>query len=300
MNRLTLCSSALVAGLVVTGMSCDGNIVRGDASGSSSGAGAGSGSGAGTGSGTGGASATGATSSTGVSSGAGTSSGASSSTGSSGAPCSGPGTVGWIDGMDDGDGKIDPTDGRKGSWYTFNDATAGATQTPAAKTPFTMTAIPASAPAPLAGHTMAANTFGSGFDAWGAAMAFDFNNDGITYGSYDASKFQGVCLWARVGPKADAGGRTIRLRFLDANTTPQGGVCDPSPSSGPNQCYDGFGADLALTPTWQVFILPWSSLAQQGWGKVAPAIAADKLYSLDFDTGASDAFDTWVFGVELF
>jgi hypothetical protein len=202
--------------------------------------------------------------------------------------------------MNNGLGRIDPTDGRKGDWYTGNDGTTGGTQTPASQTTFTMTLIPGSAPAPLPGYTMAANTFGSGFDTWGALMGFDLDNDGITYAAYDASGFKGICLWARVGPKADSGGQTIRMRILDATTTPQGGICDGSATSGPNQCYDGFGADMALTPEWQVFKYPWGALAQQGWGKSAPAITKNKLYSVDFLTGAADAFDTWVFGIELF
>jgi hypothetical protein len=332
MNRFTWsswASSALVVGLLAAAPSCGGDVLVADASGAGGGSGTGAsttasngtgasstasngtgastttgnGSGAGTGTGTGGTSSTGTASGSGAGTGAGTST-ASSSSGTTGgppplAPCGGgPGTLGWIDDMDNDSPRIDPTDGRKGSWYTDNDATVGGTQTPAAMSLFAMTPIPASAPVP--GHMLAASTSGSGFNAWGASMAFDLNNDGITYASYDASKFKGFCLWARVGPKADSGGHTIRLRFLDATTTPQGGICNPSTSSGTNQCYDGFGANLALTAEWQMFKFPWGSLAQQGWGKSAPAIAADKLYSVDFDTGVSDAFDTWVFGIEFF
>jgi hypothetical protein len=202
--------------------------------------------------------------------------------------------------MDNGKGLIDPTDGRKGRWYTFNDGSAGGMQTPAAQATFTMTLIPANAPLPVPGHTMAANTFGSGFNVWGASMGFDLNNDGITFGSYDASKFKGICLFARVGPNASAGGHVIRMRLQDANTSPQGGVCNGSATSGPHQCYDGFGTNLALTSNWKMFEFAWSALSQQGWGQLAPAIAQNALYSIDFDAGATDAFDTWIWGIEFF
>ncbi len=160
-----------------------------------------------------------------------------------------------------------------------------------------MTAIPATAP--VAGHTLAANTTGSGFNTYGAGMAFDFNNDGITYGAYDASSFTGICLWARVGPGADSDGHVIRMRILDANSVPQGGVCNADPASGTSLCYDGFGADLTLTAEWQELTLPWADLTQQGWGTPEAAIDAKALYSVDFDSGTSDAFDTWVWGFEL-
>jgi hypothetical protein len=54
-----------------------------------------------------------------------------------------------------------------------------------------------------------------------------------------------------------------------------------------------------LTQEWHEFQLPWTSLGQQGWGLAEPAIDAKALYSVDFDSGASDAFDTWVWGFEF-
>jgi hypothetical protein len=138
-----------------------------------------------------------------------------------------------------------------------------------------------------------------GFVTWGAGIGVDFNNDGVTYGPYDATKFKGICLWARVGPGADAGGHAVRLKFLDGNTVPQGGVCSPDSTSA-DYCYDGYGADLSLTSGWQLFKFTWAQLTQQTWGHQANAIAVDKLYSLQFETGAADAFDTWLFGLEFF
>jgi hypothetical protein len=201
--------------------------------------------------------------------------------------------------MDDADGRIDLTDGRKGSWYAFNDKSAGGVQTPSPGALFTMTVAPPNAALPLAGHTFAANTAGKGYGMWGAAMGLDLNNDGITYGPYDATKFKGICLWARIGPGADSGGHVVRLKFLDGNTTPQGGVCGTSSAPG-NACYDGFGANLPLTSAWKLVKLDWPQLTQQGWGLPEPTIAVDKLYSIQFSTGAADAFDTWIFGLEFF
>jgi hypothetical protein len=176
---------------------------------------------------------------------------------------------------------------------------AGGVQKPPSGSVFTMTLAPASPPLPLPGHTFAANTNGLGFGNWGAGIGLDLNNDGVTVASYDASKFKGFCLWARVGPGADTGGQTVRFKILDGNTTPQGGVCSPD-STSPNYCYDGFGANLSLTPAWQLFKFTWSALKQQAWGHQEAAIQPSKLYSVQFETGATDAFDTWLFGLEFF
>ena len=89
------------------------------------------------------------------------------------------------------------------------------------------------------------------------------------------------------------------MRVLDANSVPQGGVCNANPATGTSLCYDGFGANLTLTAEWQEFTFPWGNLSQQGWGTEEPGIDAKALYSVDFLSGTSDAFDTWVWGFEF-
>ena len=61
-----------------------------------------------------------------------------------------------IDNFEDGDGALIPNSGRQGYWYTFNDATQGAIQTPPNDA-----VLPVSGGA--AGTNLAMHTTGSGF-----------------------------------------------------------------------------------------------------------------------------------------
>jgi hypothetical protein len=199
-----------------------------------------------------------------------------------------------IDNMEDGDGSILNAGGRKGAWFTYNDASAGGKQIPAAMAPFTMTMI--SSASPSAGSKYGANTAGSGFTVWGAGVGLDLNNDGKTKSAYAASAYKGITFYAMVGPTADLGGKSVRFNVLDKNTAPEGGVCDNGAMpAADKQCNDAFGADLTLTTSWQQFSFTWAQLTQQTWGLQVPSgIAADGLYSIQFKAGPMTSFDIWI------
>jgi hypothetical protein len=203
----------------------------------------------------------------------------SSATGGGG---SAPTTLSMIDNMEDGDGSIIADASRKGAWYTYNDETVGATQVPAVKTPFTMTAVSP----PRDGSTVAANTTGSGFTTWGAGFGFDLNNNGTTKSAYDASAYKGVSFWAKIG--AGSAG-AVRFNIGDKNTTPEAGVCAAG------KCSDDFGKDLTLTGTWTKFDITFAEMKQVGWSTVIlPAIEASGLYYVHFQAGAKATFDIWI------
>jgi hypothetical protein len=189
-----------------------------------------------------------------------------------------------IDDMEHGDGSIIACTGRIGYWYTYNDATAGGTQTPAAGGPFTPTAIPGGR-----GTSMhAAHTSGSGFTTWGAGMAFDLNNAGgagAVKGVYDASAYTGLTFWAKI----DSGSGAVRLNVADKDTDPSGGVCSPAA-----KCNDHYGSNLTLTTTWTEYTIAFSSLTQQGWGEVAPGFNAKQLMAIQFQSGPGVSFDVWI------
>ena len=88
-------------------------------------------------------------------------------------------TLSTIDDMEDQDGSIIATDGRKGAWYTYNDMSG--MQTPVMGDPFGMNPVPK----PRSGSTYAAHTFGSNFTIWGAGFGFDFNNNGMAKAGYE-------------------------------------------------------------------------------------------------------------------
>src|SRR5204863_143953 len=115
---------------------------------------------------------------------------------------------------------------RVGAWYTYHDATAGGTQTPAMGDPFIPDAC---------GHASmyCAHTTGSGFTDYGAGFGFDLNNDAGTKGIYDVGAFTGVAFWAK--------GTPFRLKVLTSATVPtaEGGTCATT------QCSDNFGTAIA-------------------------------------------------------
>jgi hypothetical protein len=77
-----------------------------------------------------------------------------------------------IDDMEGATGSILTKEGRVGAWYTYNDATAGATETPGV--PF----LPSVITPPRGASTYAARMQGAGFTTWGAGMGLNFNDPG--------------------------------------------------------------------------------------------------------------------------
>lgn len=249
--------------------------------------------------GAGGASSTGMSSAGGasaqVSTGAGGSStsttGSAASTSSSSSSASSSGTGGGvviapanlIDDMEAGSSNILQQGGRVGAWYTYNDGTAGATQTPMAGGPFLPDAIPGGRD----GSTEAAHTSGMGFTAWGSGMGFDLHNDGTVKQAYSVAGLTGIAFWAKGSPS------TIRFKALLLGTVPvvEGGECT-------KVCGDSHGAILSLTAEWQQFVIPFSTLKQQNWGTPAPWDPASVL-SIQFQAGIG-SLDFWVDDIGLY
>jgi hypothetical protein len=163
-----------------------------------------------------------------------------------------------IDDLEDKDDSIKEQDGRQGSWYTFNDEGKGGEQSPP---PDKFAVTPAS------GDNMSkyvAGTKGKGYKEY-AGLAVDLNSDGDKASPYDASKFKGISFIAR----GVSGSKELDLRF--GVSTPatiaegDGGEC----TGGDAKCDDSFGADITVDGTWQKFDIPFSLLAQEGWGDKA-------------------------------
>lgn len=187
-----------------------------------------------------------------------------------------------IDDMEDNDASINAIDGRTGAWYSYNDETAGATQTPPAKTPgFPMV------PAGRGDSTLAAQTTGSGFTKWGAGIGFDLNNDGTTKHGYDASQYTGITFWAKAGPD---GISTLRVNVQDAQTAPEGAICTTSAKG----CDDHRGSGVALTKEWKQFTLPFASMKQLNFGEQYPTFKTDQLFAIQFQVGANVKFDYYL------
>jgi len=175
--------------------------------------------------------------------------------------------------------------GRGGGFYAYRDDSAG-TVTPAADTG----EAPAATSILRCSSTFALCMNGSGFTEWGAGLGTDM---GVTSGSskspYDASQYSGIAFWAK-----SASGITMRVKFPDKSTSPDGGVCDPN-VDGDTYCYNDWGSNVTLTAEWMPYTISFSSLAQEpGWGMKSPGFDPSTLYSLQFQfsdtTGAEFSF----------
>jgi hypothetical protein len=173
-------------------------------------------------------------------------------------PCSNvvaTGSPGLIDELNHAGANIPHNDGRQGYWYTWNDGTG--TQTPPGALGGTCQTTTF---APTNGQ---ACTSGSGFTVSGAGIGV-----GVEYGpncascNYDATAYKGGVRFTISGIV------TGNLRFIvtTAEVTPVefGGLCTDG-----TKCWDSYGLNLKVTTQPQVVEIPWTSLAQQGWGTPA-------------------------------
>jgi endoglucanase len=103
---------------------------------------------------------------------------------------------------------------------------------------------------------------------------------------FDASSFQRVEFWARVGRDSN---RRVRFSLTDRNTDPDGGVC--------GECFNDFGVELELETEWTRHELELGRFAQlPGWGSPRPArLDTAALFGFQLrvvDGGTS--FDVWL------
>jgi hypothetical protein len=251
--------------------------------------GSGSGTGGSGGSGFGGNSGSGFGGTTGSSFGGSTGSGFGGSTGGAGpAGTGGTGPAGtgggagtgsgmvtdMIDDLELGTGSIIMKNNRVGAWYTYNDKTAGGTQTPTAGTTFAVDMTGG------VNGTKCARTQGMGFTNWGAGMGFDLNNTGTAKGVYmGAGAYTGIAFQSK--------GSKFRIKVLIPATTPtaEGGTC-----SATTGCGDNHGKMIDAAAGWTQQAIPFSALTQEGWGTAA-AFSNGAIIGIQFQVAKGETFD---------
>lgn len=153
--------------------------------------------------------------------GAGGYTGVSNAAGTAGSPLCLP----LIDDMEDGSGRIRRCSERIGVWYAFNetaDQTSGS-QTPAPTSPG-VPILPVEIPGGRGGSKRAMHTSGASNDyRWWAGIGIDLAFDGVKYGLYDASAYDGITFWVR----GSAAPRPLQFRIGSSVTTiaKYGGAC---------------------------------------------------------------------------
>ncbi|HEY4187962.1 MAG TPA: hypothetical protein VGP07_23000 [Polyangia bacterium] len=210
-----------------------------------------------------------------------------------------PGTLDYLDDMEDGNAMILGRDGRNGYWYTYHDTTEGTLNPPQGTEP-TMEVIPGGR---CGVSTHAMRVTGSGFTDWGAGFGFDLRdgiNDAGASGAlaYDGTRFSGFTFWGKIG---DTSISTLRIGVGDQWSRPEGGTCTVDPTSGPNACYDSFGASFTLTNVWQRYSIDFGQLQQRSFGLPRPALDTTALMTLEFGIPpASPVFDIWIDDLAFF
>jgi hypothetical protein len=190
--------------------------------------------------------------------------------------------AGLIDDMEDNDNFILAREGRQGVWFTVNDGTPGASQTPGS--PFTMSMIPQGRGTSL----YAARSSGSGFASWRPLMGFWFYQPPTGPKQiYDVGRYRGITFMARFAASDGATvSPSVRVVVPDRATDPDGMVC--------TVCNDHFGANITLTAQWASYTILFAAMTQEGWGTQIAQFDAAHAYGIKFEFPVQATFDCWI------
>jgi hypothetical protein len=108
---------------------------------------------------------------------------------------------------------------------------------------------------------------------------------------FDASAWEGIVLWARVGPGSQA---SVKVRTADAATDDKGCICNPYTNQNDSSggC-DKWGKFITLDQTFRAYLVPFDELQQGGWGTPSPFLDTSDLFSIAVEYGRG-AWDLWL------
>lgn len=201
-----------------------------------------------------------------------------------------------IDDLESGTGRVPATDGRIGVWYAFDSDDGTQAQVPAPTTPG-VPIIPEPvasswSQAPLCASKFAMHTTGAGY-TW-AGIGFDLKFDGTTYGSYDASAFDGITFVGAGTPVS------VRISTTTTTSTKYGGTCTlDEEESNPNEGCQPHSYDVSLDNEFSQHWVPFKALTLlPGEWHTAPDFEPKRLTNIQFYTGG--IFDFWVDNVSFY
>src|SRR5438445_5308114 len=175
-----------------------------------------------------------------------------------------PRVVDMFDDFEDGNLDVNAAGGRFGHWYNYGDDTDGMNAIGV------VTLDPATARHTTYQRTskMALRVQASGYSNWGSGFSADI----AASSPYDVTAYTGLIFWTK---NLSATPVSVKVAIQDVNSDPRGGRCDKTPSA-PKEtaCYDTFAKLVTFWPgDWEVHMLPFWSLEQQGFGLPADALA---------------------------
>jgi hypothetical protein len=108
---------------------------------------------------------------------------------------------------------------------------------------------------------------------------------------YDLSLWDGVFVWARVGPNS---ADTIKVRVADKESDDKGCVCDPYTNQNDSSTgCDKFGYFVGLDGDFRVYFAPFDEMQQGGWGMHVPRLDTSGLFSFGIEFGRG-SWDLWI------
>jgi hypothetical protein len=108
---------------------------------------------------------------------------------------------------------------------------------------------------------------------------------------FDARDWEGIVLWARIGPGSQA---SVKVRVADRLTDDKGCICNPKTNQ--NDSSDGcdkWGKFITLDGTFRAYTVPFTELQQGGWGAASPGLDPSDLFSIAIEYGRG-AWDLWL------
>lgn len=191
-----------------------------------------------------------------------------------------------VDDGEDDDHRILQHADRGGYMYTFVDS-AGSTVTPP--------------PGSQAGAFY--DISGANGSLYGGRFFGDLGTASVVYAGYgmnlreprmpyDASKYEGIAFFGRRAPDSSS---KVRIKLLDIQTDPAGGLC--------SECFNAFGANIELTDKWEQYVVRFEEMQQEeGWGAPRPStIDTSALYAVQFQVSSPGAhYDMWIDDIAFF
>jgi hypothetical protein len=178
-----------------------------------------------------------------------------------------------IDDFEAPDSRVLPSDGRSGSWMTYDDGTGK--QTP----PGSSALFPSRIPGGRGSSKSALHVMGGKFTRWGVTLGAELADAGC----YDASAYDGVELYAK-GP----GKLRIGLQMIDVQDVKYGGLCS-------KDCYNTHRAVITLGKTFERHVVRWKDLQQLFEGGPPVTFDPKRVRFIEFGVAPEDTpFDIWI------
>jgi hypothetical protein len=151
----------------------------------------------------------------------------------------------------------------------------------------------------------------TGRQGWGATLAITLDanptNSGQALKPFDASSWDGVSLWVRLGDASSNHAMLVSAKDIYTGQVPfslfkeMQAYCSTADGMPDAKKCDPFGLAVLLEPEWRFVTVPFARLQQKGFGVPSPLGEFDVSQLLGFELGFSAGdWDVWVDDIALY